>query len=717
MKKNKNLLSLLLSIFLLIGIVSPVLAVTDLGSVQKEEVVGSFTKDDVQETKPQQTNLFVHKLVADEYNLGVPVDHNGGKLEEGQLGKLGTNVKGLDGVTFTYYKVEDAKKFKEMVNYPAAYASKEAVEEHLEAQATGTVVTKNGGVAEVALADGNYWFIETDRPTNITEAVAVPFGITLPLMNQVTVEKHAPGTVYLKNVHVYPKNLTKKVQLDKGFGKSKEGIDSSMLKVWQETYGPKYENYLNDKAKIDARIGSTVPFESKTSLKQGQIYKKLSWSDIMTDGLKYNEGSLKVTVGGEELSSSEYTVTSLANGMGFDLVIENTEAIKKINEKLEAGDVEVVLNYTAIVTKLAVVDSPESNNITFTPGEPTHKNDQNPINPSEGKISVTKSWDKNLEESKPVLITYMLIDKTTNTNVATVTLYGSANIVSKSVNEGMDIEVDGYNVTFTGLNNEHQYVVEEFANGYDPKYTAANIIENKENPNTITPTPPQVVVGGKKFVKTNGEPDRITDAITTNRLAGAEFVIKNDAGKYLKALAESKIAKEEQTVKKAKENLDQAVETYNKLPEDQQDDQAKKVVDEAQDAYNKAVKDAATAYDWGDNRDEALVLVSDAQGRFEITGLSYGNYKLEEIKAPQGFAKLESDVEFTVDENSYTKNGDIEYTIEITDGKPKYDAKEVKNKNLTIPQTGGIGTVIFTVVGIGLMAGAVIAMRRNKEEA
>ena len=42
---------------------------------------------------------------------------------------------------------------------------------------------------------------------------------------------------------------------------------------------------------------------------------------------------------------------------------------------------------------------------------------------------------------------------------------------------------------------------------------------------------------------------------------------------------------------------------------------------------------------------------------------------------------------------------------------------QIKNNDVTIPQTGGMGTVLFTVVGISLMAGAVIAMKRNREEA
>ncbi|MGB4609130.1 MAG: LPXTG cell wall anchor domain-containing protein [Saccharofermentanales bacterium] len=44
------------------------------------------------------------------------------------------------------------------------------------------------------------------------------------------------------------------------------------------------------------------------------------------------------------------------------------------------------------------------------------------------------------------------------------------------------------------------------------------------------------------------------------------------------------------------------------------------------------------------------------------------------------------------------------------------DAVRLDNKEITIPQTGGIGTVIFVVAGLAIMAFAVIAMRRNNKK-
>ncbi len=723
---KKKILSLIMALVMLVGVFSPLTAFAG-GSgtatqndtpVKKEEMVGDLSKIELIDQKPDKTKLTIHKLVADSYKKGVPVDHNGGTLDlKTQLSKLGENVKPLAGVKFTIYKIDDAKNFETIKN--AAPKTVEAMETYVTGgQATKvqeTTETDKDGATSVELSEGNYWVVESGRPSRVTKSLAVPFAITLPLMNQVKVGNDEAGTKFMKEVHVYPKNIEKKPEMDKAFGKldktdeKLKDIDSKtyeeMLKNWQAKYGPQVDQYTRDKETIDARVGSKVPYEVKTSLKAGQKYTILSWSDVMTSGLKYNKD---VTLTYKGTDGTEVTV-DLTNAktetdFGFDIKVDDATVIKNINDALAKGDVEFTLKYTATLTNDAVVDLPESNNITFTPGEPSHKNDKEPVKPSNGELKVTKTWDKGEVPAK-ALVTYILYEG--NTPIASVTLKDKA-IQSKSLPKDVTVEIEEgtYNVTFKGLDNTKTYKVEEFADGYDPTYIAGNAITNKVNPDRITPTPPYVVTYGKKFVKTD-EKD--------NRLAGAEFKVKNgtgEAAKYLVAKTDDKIAAQAEAVKNAKTALDKAVETYNNLEAAQQNDQARKAVTDAQEKYNAAVKAAGNVYEWGDKAN-AITFVSDGQGRFEVTGLAEGTYYLEETKAPKGFAKLTGDIKFDVNAESYTKNGDINYEPNITDK----DAKKVENKNLTIPQTGGMGTVLFTIVGISLMAGAVVAMKRNREEA
>ena len=717
--KNK-LFSIFTALAMVLGIlVSPftsAMAAEDgqdtTGTVTKDQVVGTITADDIQADgkKPDSTKLNIHKLVADKLNITEGLDHNGGKLSEEQYKLLGQNVKGLDGVEFTIYKITDEETFNNLTE--AEHSTKDQMNTLVtgnKAEVAQTVTTAGGGLASANLAEGNYWVIESKRPTSVTSSLAVPFKITLPLLNQVKVGDHAAGTVYMKNVHVYPKNTSEKPEMDKYFDEPVEGTDSTKLTKNHQMH-PDYKKYTEKKAEIDARIGSKVPYEVKTSLKKGQRYETLSWSDVMTSGLKYNK-DVTLTYKGSEGTDVTVDLTNAKSesDFGFDITINDETTINNINEALKSGNVEFTLKYTATLTRDAVVDLPESNNITFTPGEPSHKNNNTPENPTDGKVTVTKTWAEGDAPSN-VLVTYVLYEATTP--IASVTLKGTE-IQSKSLPEGVTVTNDGYNVTFSGLDNDKTYKVEEFADGYDPSYTGAFGVKNTSNPDRITPTPPYVVTYGKKFVKTDDN---------KNRLAGAEFVVKDGKGtdaKYLVAKTDDKIAAQQEAVKNAKDALDKAVEAYNKLEADKQTDEERAKVTTAQDAYNKAVKAAGNVYEWGDKAN-AITLVSNGQGQFEITGLPEGTYYLEETKAPAGFAKLTEDVEFKVGKGTYNgENTEFKYevTIDESKGEKQTYGKQIVNKKVTIPQTGGIGSLIFVVAGLAIMAGAYVAYRKNQARA
>ena len=154
-------------------------------TVTKKDVVGNIAPADLQDAKPDTTALTIHKLVADSYKSGVPIDHNGGSLNETDLGKLGTNVKGLPGVKFTIYKIEKAEDFKTIQD--ANPKTTDAMDKYVTAnQATKvkeTAATDDNGEVTENLAEGNYWVVESERPSRVTESLAVPFAITLSLIH------------------------------------------------------------------------------------------------------------------------------------------------------------------------------------------------------------------------------------------------------------------------------------------------------------------------------------------------------------------------------------------------------------------------------------------------------------------------------------------------------------------------------------------------------
>lgn len=91
------------------------------------------------------------------------------------------------------------------------------------------------------------------------------------------------------------------------------------------------------------------------------------------------------------------------------------------------------------------------------------------------------------------------------------------------------------------------------------------------------------------------------------------------------------------------------------------------------------------------SKDKAIILTSDQDGKFEYKGLKKGEYTLEEIQAPLGYAKLREAVKFSVDTMTYSKDeSDGSHITYETSGNGSKDAQIVTNKKIVIPETGGI---------------------------
>ncbi len=577
-------------------------------------------------------------------------------------------------------------------------------------------------------------YVGTEGKT-LTDMKAVPVEITLPLVNN-------DGVV--TDAHVYPKNTEEKPEIDKNFLKNNDLTAAEQEAADKLKVGADYKNYQEKKATAKAEIGKKIPYEVKTKIPAKSKLKTAYWSDEMTEGLQYNN-DLKVTIGGKEANAADYKVTTDNNTNGFR--IELTEAgFAKVND--QDKDTEVVLTYSATVKSITVVDIPEANDITFHYGnnKPGKGNTPIPTKPKDnGELTVKKTW----ADGTPTAgewAEFKLVNAQTGDEIGTVrfetkdnagkletTTTYTPNAEYKKIGNEKDIngpktkteQGNVWSFTWTGLDKEIQYkVVEDNNMNQTAHFTKGEngeilITNNKDNnPKPLNPTEPKVVTGGKRFVKTDQQ---------GNRLAGAEFFVKNGEGKYLVAAK-----KDAQAVTDAKDALDKAVETYNNLSAEEQEGEAgktaKAAIDKAQEDYNKAFIKNATAYTWEDapaegKADNRVVLTSDGQGRFEITGLEYGDYKLEEKTAPKGFAKLNGDIDFKVAKGSYTdaagydKGAKAPTHIGYNNADDTVKGQEVVNKKVSIPQTGGMGTVLFTIVGISLMAGAVVAMKRNREEA
>ncbi|MCD3395579.1 LPXTG cell wall anchor domain-containing protein [Streptococcus equi subsp. zooepidemicus] len=670
---------------------------------------------------PHQTDIVIHKIKMTSL-VGWPKEKNpdgtytGDNNQNYNGEKINTitsyfsaGAEELDGVSFTYWKVGKKEDYEKLVKDPQSYntvAKVKGLLKDVTEKQTGATAGQ-AGVKVEHLEDGYYWFVENTgsliaNGETLSSGAAVPFGLELPVYK-------ADGST-IKELHVYPKNTTTKPKIDKNF--SNEEKDAKLAG------GANYDYYQKDKGHVSRILGSEVSFQIKTEIPAGAQYQTLRWEDTMTKGLTYKVGSLElqITANGSKFSFDGLDYTIFENQSGFALLFtpEGLEKVKKAvqatkNDKGQIADdgnpMTIELNYKAIVNSDAVVDQFDQNTVVFDYGnnpkaykDPRDKSTK----PKDKSITVNKTWATQPAPSG-VEVTYYLYQKGTTANEDKVV---DSVILTKD-----------YHHTFTNLDDSKEYYVKESAIGYIPEYTSAqggtiSIKNTKDdkNPDPLKPTSPAIVTHGKKFVKTSQEDER---------LQGAAFVVANQktGGKYLAIKADNEQNAEEKAYQEAEKKYQEEIKkaTTGK-PNTLEIEKAKKARD---DAFKKA----RTAYQWVDDKEKAIKLTSNSKGQLELTGLAAGTYYLEELTAPIGFAKLQERVEFKLGFNSYHGHKDssgqsLEDHIQYEKGTPDFGyAQRVINKKITIPQTGGIGTVIFTIAGLAIMIGSgYVMVRRHRND-
>lgn len=726
---KKRFLSLIIALVMLVGVFSPLTALAADGT----------------------TNLNIHKIKLDDFNGVTPKDHDGKELTQEKLNEYfnGKNPQGLKGVKFTYYKVNTeqlAVLEKENPQTP------EQVQAIIDANSTGekplfkgvtgtqTDATNGDGLVKISnLPDGTYYFVESEVPANHTGALAVPFKITLPIYDKDTGNK-------MDNVHIYPKNkLTDKTtdkKLDEATNTANKEKESHNVTITDST----------GKKVLTLDKGAKVPYIVTTPIPAGSKEVMLAWSDRMSEGLTYNEDlAISATYGDKNtdlgLTTDDYKVENSDNGFVLKLT---DSGIKKVLEKtLNIGDgvkfkngtvydkegkeaaqkVEFTLKYSATLNGLTGPVDPETNTVSFYYGnDPDYvpePGDKNPI-PEKNKteIPVNKSFVSG--DGKATELTW---PADMNITLKLEKWDQATNTWSEVAGKTLTLNSTTPSGKFDGLKTNEKYrVVEQEVNGWVPNYShdakGNLVIKNKKNPNPNPITPPEVTVtsGGIRFVKTDDNNEKPL------RLIGGKFLITNEDGsKYLYYKTAEQLTQEQTALKTAEGELQTLVDEYNALSAEEQKTQGeakKQAIDAKATEIEGLKKKASIQYTWKDGfgtkdnlADNLVVLTPNSQGYMEITGLDFGKYNLHEIEAPKGYA-IPADgqkFEFTVNANSYNnltltgENATIDSTT--TD---KTQAQRLVNKKVTIPQTGGIGTIIFTAIGLAIMASAIIAIKKRQ---
>ena len=619
--------------------------------------------------------------------------YDGGQIAKDNIsGFFGDGAEELANVTFTYWVFDDKDKYEQMVADPSAYDTVDEVKALLGAEGVDKTTTADGVATEeiTVPAKGHKYLWAVEKSKTITDAngkqqtisggAAVPFGLALPLFK-------ADGTVN-SNIHVYPKNTTaNEPKVDKDFeGKANAEQD---------------RNEIDNNIKKDVKVGDKQPYDIETIIPTGANYKTAAWTDQMTEGLTFNNDvTVKMGAKGQEtdLDKADYKVTPDGNGF----VLELTETgLAKINN--QPKEVRLLVKYSATVNENAKVERPERNDVIFHYGnEPHHGNTPYPTKPSKGKLTVNKEFsDAQGAWKDGEKVTVTLIDAHTGKPAENLPDGQTAVVeLTKGTKESH---------TWTGLDNDRQYkVVEKFTPGDEVTYEkqpdgTVKIIDKKtDNPSPKDPQEPAVVTYGHRFQKVDHE---------GKGLPNAEFIVKNniegaaDKGKVLAQKDAKDLAADEAAYQAAEKAYKDAV---------------KEGKADTEIAPLKAKRDAAyvkvnTQWKWIEDTDKhtgAYVFKSGTDGYFKVTGLMKGAYQLVETKQPDGYAKLTTPVDFTIAEGSTG-------VTELKAGKLE-DAKgfkQIENKKVTIPQTGGIGSIIFVVAGLMIMGLAAYKMKANKEQA
>ena len=614
-------------------------------------------------------SITIHKY---EYN------ESGGEAGTGEttdVNKVPRDAKALEGAGFTIYKVADIDDLAKYYN--ANPESLPSVDDYLtdgEINASKVLETKsevktdNAGIAKFDnLALGFYVVVETTTPDKVTTPVK-PFIVSVPMTTK-------DGDNWLYDVHVYPKNKT--------------------------TYGGvTLEKTGKDGTKLE---GVTFILQKQNGSSWVNVTKNENTGDDLN--LKTDKDG-RITV--EGLSQGKYRFIETDRGTNNGYIMDGA----------------TVYEFTVTADGKIVYDGKTENNIIITV-----KNEK-PDMTKQVKERDKDNWkqdpvaDYNVGDMVPYKIT---IDVPSNiTNLKEFTLTDTpTNLDDKEVSlqcEGSDVDLKAYSVAKEG---EH---------GFKITFTTENMAS----------------YAGKQIVVTYNA-ELLGGAVTTingnQNTAKLEYSNKILPGQDDK---DNPNRPENPDIKPGKDSIEDSAVVYTfklQILKKAEKADGTPLQDVEFDLYKEVSKETINAITGAKAKNVGLdsekywlkintdPLKTDENGEVSQSGLANGTYYLVETKTNKNYNLLKEPVkvelnivyttttktEWVTDENGVKTLVKNEITKtefkEGSDTSTGTHTETIINKSgFTLPITGGMGTVLFSIAGFALMAGAAFVLLKGRRK-
>lgn len=316
----------------------------------------------------------------------------------------------------------------------------------------------------------------------------------------------------------------------------------------------------------------------------------------------------------------------------------------------------------------------------------------------ETKTDVTKYFYKNVD-------TYSATDGTTIT-------VGIQDIKALGLLSGVTVTKDSkIVVTYTATLNENAVIAGE-GNPNEVKLEYSNDPNNSgtgattppsENPDKPSPTNPTGETPKDTVVTYTTELTILKNDENNQILTGAEFTLTGNGVNIVL------VTTEKFTVDENGEYWKLANGTYTKTAPTITggDDDNSADYDSTSTKYNKTIE--LVAKGTGKTETSVVGTVDSETGTVTFTGLGAGTYTITETKTPAGYNTI-APITFTLTFNAETKTF-VSDNDKVRVGEDnKLDTTIVNEKGATLPETGGMGTTLFYVIGGVLVLAAVVLL-------